>query len=421
MRRAMFFPWSAGGAAGYTGRCLAVAERVKARYRCSFGPETRRSLAEEAGFAVVGWKAARKATFPRRDYLPFANLERVYAVAGRYYRADRVWEHVVRDRVALEEQRPDLVVIDMQPTAAIAARSMGLPVLSIADADFLSPSPVAWMPWLTLDPDALMPYPSCLPAFNEALEKMSLTPIQSPTELLWGDVTIVPSCQELEPVPEPAAANREAIHVGPLYWDPPKAAPQPPSASSGCARVYVTIGSGGMASGQLFQRVLDALAQPCMVVFASAGINPPPGTRKPFNAHVGGFTGLTRLIRWSDLVVTHGGYSSVIATIAQARPQIVLPLMSEQEANGRDMVERTGCGVLIRKTRVDEQARKLFFVNCATGETRNPIPECEDILAAVSDVLKDGRRRERAEEMSANLACASRSADLLALFDLAQA
>lgn len=439
MRRALFFPWSAGGGAGYTCRCLALASRVAATYRCAFGPEAIPALVEGAGFPLVGSRSRWRATGPRHDYLAFANVERVYAVTARYFRAQHIREHVQRDGAAIAEHRPELVVVDMQPTAAIAARSMGLPVLSLADADFLSPSPRAWMPWLTLAPDALMPHPSCLPAFNEVLAELALDPIESVTELLWGDVTLVPSSTQLESVVDPPAGIRAAVHVGPLYWDPP-APPAPPAPPTPPAplgltlpgaepalprntagpRVYVTIGSGGMISERILRRLLDSLAQADLTVFVSTGIGSRPRLGRTANVHVGGFTGLTEAIRWADVVVTHGGYSSVLAAIALGRPQAVMPLMSEHEANGRELVERSGCGLLIRRTRTDAGGRALRFLNRFSGESDSAVPARRDVLGTVNELLHDGRWRERTTRMSETLLRTRAGADLLALFDTAQ-
>lgn len=416
-RRALFFPWSAGGGAGYTGRCLALAARLaEDSWECAFGPEALPRLVEEAGFPLAGPRERWNPAAPRHDYLAFAGLERVYAVAARYYRAGLVREHVRRDRATIEAQRPDLVVIDMQPTAAIAARALGLPVLSLADADFLSPSPLAWMPWLTLAPEALLPYPDSLPAFNEVLAEQGMEPLDSPSELLWGDVTLVPSCAELEPLPPPPPGRRPALHVGPLYWDPPVEIEQPP-APAGAARVYVTVGAGSMISRRLLGRVLEAVVEPGRVVFASVGAAPPPGLAVPENLHLGGFTGLSRPLRWCDVVISHGGYSTVVASHLHGRPQVILPLMSEHEANGRQMVERPGCGLLVRRTRSDERTRRLRFVNRVSGESEDPLPAAEDLRATLAAVLADAGARERAGEISRSLRRARAQADLGALLE----
>jgi UDP:flavonoid glycosyltransferase YjiC (YdhE family) len=245
-----------------------------------------------------------------------------------------------------------------------------------------------------------------------------MEPLDSPTRLLWGDVTLVPSCEELEPLPPPPPGRWPASHIGPLYWDPPVEIEEPPK-PAGAARVYVTVGGGSMISRRLLTRVLDAVTQPGKVVFASVGAAPPAGLAVPENLHLGGFTGLTQPLRWCDLVISHGGYSSVIAAHLHGRPQVILPLMSEHEANGRQMVERPGCGLLVRRTRSDERTRRLRFVNRATGESEDPLPTAEDLRTTVEAVLADAGARGRAEAISRSLRRAREEADLDALLELA--
>lgn len=52
--RTLFFPWSAGGGAGYTGRGLAAADRLDDRFTVAFGPSAVTRMVAEAGYPVVG-------------------------------------------------------------------------------------------------------------------------------------------------------------------------------------------------------------------------------------------------------------------------------------------------------------------------------------------------------------------------------
>lgn len=94
-------------------------------------------------------------------------MERVYAVTARYYRTGVLTEHLRRDLAAIDAYRPDIVVTDMQPTAVLAARLRGLPVVSLADTDFLYDEPCPWMPWNTASPTKLLPHPDALTALSE--------------------------------------------------------------------------------------------------------------------------------------------------------------------------------------------------------------------------------------------------------------
>jgi hypothetical protein len=94
--------------------------------------------------------------------------------------------------------------------------------------------------------------------------------------------------------------------------------------------------------------------------------------------------------------------------------------MSEHEANGRELVERPGCGLLIRRTRVDPQSGRVRFIDSAGSETDSPLPRHADILDTVQTLLRDGSWRARAQAMSRKLEQAREATDLLSLFDIAQ-
>nr|CAD62199.1 Ata5 protein [Saccharothrix mutabilis subsp. capreolus] len=412
--RILFFPWGWGGAAGYTARCLALADRLAgAGDEVAFADCGATRLVREAGFPVI-----EQSTAPLRDpdrrrvppYLPFADVERVFAVAAGYHRPERFRRQLDEDAAAIARYRPDAVVIDMSPTASLAARAAGLPVVALADADFVAPHANAWMPWSTVPPRALLPHPDCLPVLDEASRSLGLGPVSRAEDLLAGDVTLIPSIPELEPVGLPSAH-----HVGPLYWDPPAAERRlalPPA--RGRRRVYVTIGSGGMVGAAALQAVLDACAEQPWVVFVSTGYGFGHELSVPGNVTLGGFTGLRGPLEWADVVVSHGGYSTVVATLEHGRPSVVVPFMSEQEMNGREMVERFGAGVLLRTSRTRPDGR-LEFTDRTSGPTGSPFVAAPDIRAGVRDVLADEAMTARARDLGERLRRRRDETDLVAL------
>jgi UDP:flavonoid glycosyltransferase YjiC (YdhE family) len=413
--RVLFFPWSAGGGAGYTGRGLATATRLGADFACAFGPSAVESMTTPAGFSIIG---RPRATPPPRNlpaYLPFANLERVYAVTARYYRRRVVSEHLTADLAAIDEYRPDVVVSDMQPTAVLAARIRGLPLVSLADTDFLWAKPNAWMPWSAAPPDAQLPHPSALEAINEVAVAHGLAPVADVTELLWGDVVIVPSSPEVEPPPPPPPGRPAPTYVGPVYWDPP-GPPCRPERHPGRHHVYVSIGSGGMVGERSLREILDALDRPDMAVFLSTGFASADWIRRYPNVQTGGFTGVSGPIDWADLVVDHGGYSTVLAALERGRPQVVLPFMSEQEANGRQFVADHGAGLLARTTTVDPVSGAVTYVHRHGGASDDPVVPAADLAATVREALEDPGMADRAGYARAAFARDRSAADLAELF-----
>ncbi|SCL18006.1 glycosyltransferase [Micromonospora inyonensis] len=413
--RVLFFPWSAGGGAGYTGRGLAAAGRLGDGFVCAFGPSAVAQMVAEAGYPIVGLPGPEKRPERVPAFLPFANVERVYAVAARYYRTPVVTAHLRRDLAAIDEFRPDIVVTDMQPTAVLAARIRGLPVLSLADTDFLSSNPLAWMPWSAAAPSVLLPHPEALPVLNEVAAEHGLAPVGHVSELLWGDRVLVPSAPEVEPPVPPPAGHAEAVYVGPLYWDPP-GAPYQPVRRSGTRHVYVSLGSGAMIGERALREVLAALDRPGVTVFLSAGMRPAAWMREFGNVEVGGFTGITGPIRWADLVFSHGGYSTVIAALAHGRPQLVLPSMSEQEANGRAFLAAHGAGLVARTSQADPVTGALVHQHRHGAETTDPVTPAAALARTVDEAFAEERLAHRAAYAQAALAREQAAADLPELF-----
>ncbi|OON30530.1 MULTISPECIES: glycosyltransferase [unclassified Micromonospora] len=413
-RKVLFCPWSAGGGAGYTGRALAAAARLHGRFECAFGPSGVPRMVAEGGYRMIGEPAPDGAPKRVPAFLPFANVERVYAVTARYYRRSVLAEHLRRDLAAIDEYRPDVVVTDMQPTAVLAARLRGLPLVSIADTDFLSPDPLAWMPWSAADPTTLLPHPSALDALDAVATEHGLDPVGSIPELLWGDLTVVPSAPEVEPPPPAPPGRSGPAYVGPLYWDPP-GAPYVPRAAAGTRRVYVSIGSGGMVADTALREVLAACDRPDLSVFLSAGFAAREWLHRYPNVELGGFTGITGPIGWADLVVNHGGYSTMLAGLLHGKPQVVLPFMSEQEANGRQFLADHGAGLVARTTEVEPDGR-IRYVNRHSGATDDPVVPAADLAATIAEALDDATLAQRAGYARDSLARLRAESDLAESF-----
>lgn len=366
--KALFFPWAHGAGFGYIGRALKIAEEMRtAGHECFFACDTEDGLIARCGFAICRenarhGRAVQEMHYRRGHYIPIDNLDTAFGIAG-YYHSTRVMEHIQQDLAVLERVGPDLVVIDMQPTAAIASRHSGVPLVSACDSDFLRTLPNGWMPWLSPQEACILPYPSCVPAFNSVLSEFSQPQIGNVTELLWGDLTLVASVPELETNQAPIHPIGRLQYVGPIWWDPPWSQARALLCDHGrdAKRVYITLGHGGKNSNSQIQSILDACARGDHAVFLSVGLDKQDvALRFPSNVRYDGFTGITDPISWSDVVIHHGGYSTTLVSLLYGKPAIVVPFMSEQEANGLFFVEKQGAGFLIRRTYADSQHKRHF-------------------------------------------------------------
>jgi UDP:flavonoid glycosyltransferase YjiC (YdhE family) len=407
----LFFPYSHGVGFGYIGRQLTIAADLRdAGHRCVFACDTRENLVARCGFEVRAASGAHGVAVPdmgrrRGDYVAIDNLDTAFAIAG-YYHADRVRADVRADLEVIRAVRPDAVVVDMQPTAALAARHLAMPCVSVGDSDFFRPTDNSWMPWLS--GEALVsPYPSCLPAFNTVGQELNVAGFRGVSEVLLGDLTLVASVPELESNQEPLPQSETVSFVGPIAWDPPWSTVEGDLAGHGQGqrRIYVTLGHGGKATTRQLMPILSAASSVGVAVFVSLGFRHHEELPNlPSNVRAGDFTGISAPVRWADAVISHGGYSTVLTSLQYGRPQIVLPLMSEQEANGRLFVEDNDAGFLLRRTeRAHDGPRHFRHHLRYTGASDDGHCDAAEWVRAINEILDDSRYRKSAERVGSTI------------------
>jgi UDP:flavonoid glycosyltransferase YjiC (YdhE family) len=181
--------------------------------------------------------------------------------------------------------------------------------------------------------------PDVRPVFNPVLEQHGLAAIQRAEDLLCGDLLLVPSIPELDPLPD----NLPTTHyVGPLTRRDAEAAELgAPFQALGKDHplVYITLGGGADPVGDpdTFAVLNDAFAGMSVEVVVSTGLRfapgdlPPPPRNIQYHRWVPG----PALVARSQCVVFHGGYGTTMETARFGVPSVVLPFHSEQEANGR--------------------------------------------------------------------------------------
>ncbi len=421
----LFFPCSHGVGFGYIGRALHIAEELRtAGHTCVFASDSVEKIIARCGFAVCAPDSDHGISVPdmparQGEYIPIGDLNTVFGMM-RYYHPGRIRAHLSHDLQVIDAVRPSVVVIDMHPTAGIAARHRGIPVVSVADSDFLRDDPNSWMPWLA--PGTVkMPYPSCVPAFNEVLTELALEPIRHVSDLLWGTLTLLASVQALESALPPLHERGPHTYVGPIHWDPPWSNVNETLQHFGDdadKRIYVTLGHGGKVLRHQVEAVLNGCDRPEWAVFASLGLRTTGGeVRLPANARAGEFTGISRPIEWSDVVISHGGHATVLASLQYGRPSIVIPFMSEQEANGRLWVEGQGAGFVLRKAVPTRAPGQHFdFLFRYSGHSDGVELRADDVRLGLEEIFANRDYAERASLIGSELRSAVERRSFLRLF-----
>lgn len=131
--------------------------------------------------------------------------------------------------------------------------------------------------------------------------------------------------------------------------------------------IYVTLGTiFNHASGDLFERLLAGLADLDVDVVATVGHGTDPADLGPQPTHVRveRFLPQREVLPAVDLVISHGGSGSLMATLAHGLPSLLLPLGADQPHNGMRAVELGVAATLDAATVTSEEvgarARELL-------------------------------------------------------------
>lgn len=180
--------------------------------------------------------------------------------------------------------------------------------------------------------------------------------------------------------PVPLPASRRPIR--PVAWAPPVPLPAwLPEAPR--RRVYVTLGTVSFGAVEVLRRAVLATAAHDVDVLVAVGPAGDPALlgELPANVHLEKFVPQAEVLRHVDLVVHHGGAGTMLSTLAEGLPQLILPQGADQPFNAV-AIERAGAG---RALTNDAQTQ-------------------EALTAAVGALLAEGPERLAAKRIAEEIA-----------------
>lgn len=273
--------------------------------------------------------------------------EKFVREAGRE-RATRLLEVAAR-------WRPDVIVCDETDVGTVvAAERLGIPcatVVVLAAGGFLRPDVVA---------DAL----------DEIRAEHGLPP-DPDLAAVRGRLAIDPAPPGYRDPDDPLPADRTLavrLSTPPL---PAGAGPPWPVTRPGRPAVYATLGTiFNQESGDLFERVLAALAGHDGDVLVTVGHERDPAALgpQPAHVHVARFVPQAEVLPHVAAVVSHAGSGAVLGALAHGLPMVLLPMGADQPWNG------DRCAAL--------RVARVLDPMAATPAS---------IAEALRDVLQDGR------------------------------
>lgn len=359
----LFFPSDLGGGFGHISRCLSIAYEAKARgHNCAFVINDIKYEKKISNDFNVFISKKNYRLYPLLQILlkkiagsrsPATPLfTEISSLDFQVIRDGLLKENIIIDKLdqymkIIKIFKPTLFIGDTNLLVWIISKKTNIPVAQIVRYAFHPET--AGLLWWKKTPAGIST-PNTPALFNPLLNKMGLRPIKRAEDLLQGDLFIVPSIHEIEPIPE----NEKTIYVGELSisnWKKEEIPSWFHEINSSKPIVYITIGGGAGSVGnkQFFSTIIEALSnKPIQGIISTSNkfdsINFP---NLPNNIQMYNWVPGKLIISKSDLIIFHGGYGTMMESISYGKPSIVIPFHSEQEGNGRRL-EQLGCGLVER-------------------------------------------------------------------------
>ena len=301
-------------------------------------------------------------------------------------------EEFVRASTALHldvirEFKPDVVVDSFGVFACLAARVAGVPLATVLQGNF-HPESDGFRWWAGKRPAGL---PSIVPLINKIAIEYGSVPVTRSVDLLAGDLSLIVGTPETDPV----SPTARVTHIGPIVWQRGDAElPREIAAlRSGKPVVWVYSGNPRYApvptaidSIVVIRAAIAALAGADVEVVLTTGYQELPaevGTL-PANFHHAAYVPGRAMAERSDLMVHHGGHSSVMQSLAAGTPAVIIPTISERESNARRLVS-LGAGEIVLPIAGEDGEKQI---------------DIADFAQKVHRVLHEDRYRDAAQSVA---------------------
>jgi UDP:flavonoid glycosyltransferase YjiC (YdhE family) len=414
--RLLFFPSDIGGGFGHISRCLALAyEAVGRGHTCAFVLNTCKfeKQIKKHFLTFISPNPSSIRAILNKTMSHFYNQKpplftEISGLAYQVIRDGFSNEDYVRNKISqyfniVNIFRPDVLIGDLNLLACMLSKKADVPLIQIIRYAFHPKT--ANLVWWKNKPEGMIS-PDPIAIFNPLRLEMGLNPISKAEDLLRGDMYIVPSIPEIEPIPE----DPKTIYVGELTVSNKDT--ETPSwfneLNNKLPFVYVTVGGGAGPVGNklLFSTVVEAFAdKPVQVVVsASTKFNLEDLPRSTENIRFFNWVPGKFLISKADLVVFHGGYGTMMEIVTCGKPAITIPFQTEQEGNGRRL-EQLGSGCVINLSieepkRIENKwkyGKYSFFVQQSYDLT------AEILYREIEKTLNDKKYKKKAEELQSKI------------------
>ena len=313
--------------------------------------------------------------------------ENVYAA----YTRELVERCVREERAVIQATRPDVVVGDFRPTAAISARLEQVPYAAILNGYMTSafdPTDVLLAPATTRGKRAFASFVSrgvqaaqkrdLASTFREVAKRHGLAGLTSLGDFLEGDLTLIADLPEFCPLRNLPESQR---YVGPLVWEPAADASEL-QAELDPTRPLIYATTGNTGPRHLVDLVVDAFGRDerYEVVLTTGAYNDPPADSRP-NVHVTRYAPASEILRRAVAVVHCGGSGTTYQALREGVPAVVVPENNDQRINAH-LVKRHGLGMaLVLEQTTGDVLRAAVELVVADAELRPRLLRFQELMS----------------------------------------
>ena len=330
-------------------------------------------------------------------------------------------EEYVRDAAAvyvdlIRDYGPDMVVDSFEPIACLAARIAKVPLATVLQGN-IHPASRGFTWWEDERPAGL---PSAAAHFSAVAQEYGLPPVKRIVDLMAGDLALILGTPETDPV----AVDAEVTYIGPMVFQRSDAAlptwveelRRKNEHGRGRPLIWVYSGNpryftsaGPCDSIVVIRAAISALADEPVDVVLTTGYQELPeefGTL-PQNFRHAAYVPGPLMAERCDLIVFHGGHSSVMTTLKAGTPAVIIPTITERESNARRLAS-LGAGEVVMP------------VKGADGEKQVDVAEFGMKVKRVLNELSYRQSAKRVAESMRHFGGASTAAERLEESVLAQ-
>jgi MGT family glycosyltransferase len=301
-------------------------------------------------------------------------------------------EEYVRDSLQVyldlvRDYAPNAIVDSFDPLACLAARILKVPLATVLQGNF-HPASRGFKWWEKERPSRLS---SGTAHVNKVIAEYGLTPLKRCIDIMAGDLSLIVGTPETDPVDDRA----NVTYIGPIVFQRGNAALPAWISEINRERPLIWVYSGNpryapvatpIDSIVVIRAAIEGLADAPVEVLLTTGYQELPQElgKLPKNFRHAAYVSGPLMAERCDLIVFHGGHSSVMTALKAGTPSVIIPTITERESNAR-RIASLGAGEVVMP------------VNGAGGEKRIDVAE---FCAKVKCVLNEPSYRQSAKRVS---------------------